>query len=73
MTPSTKAIRPRVLLIGAEWFTERPGGLNRYLADLLAALGRNDVPATAVVLGPARDTPTSVVSANSTSRSMICG
>ena len=71
MTPSTKAIRPRVLLIGAEWFTERPGGLNRYLADLLAALGRNDVPATAVVLGPARDAPTSVVSASSTSRSLL--
>jgi glycosyltransferase involved in cell wall biosynthesis len=51
----------RVLLLGDSWIGDRSGGLNRYLANLLEALGAIDVDAQAVVLGPAVGAPPSVV------------
>ncbi len=61
---------PSVLLLGEAWPTDSPGGLNRYLADLLAALERvavddGGVAPHAIVLGPATDAPSSVVRASS--------
>lgn len=50
--------RPRVLLVGLEWFATRPGGLNRYFADLVAALQAEGLDVRAVALGrPPRDLP----------------
>lgn len=43
---------PRPLLLGSEWVTARPGGLNRYLAGLVDALSRADVAPHVIVLGP---------------------
>lgn len=40
-----------VVLIGAEGFSTRNGGLNRYLEELLAALLRLGAPARAIVVG----------------------
>jgi len=60
----------RVLLIGSEWVTERPGGLNRYLADLQDALTHGGLMVTSVVLGPARDAPATVMGAGSADRSL---
>jgi glycosyltransferase involved in cell wall biosynthesis len=65
---STPSVRS--LVIGAEWFTDRPGGLNRYLADLLNALTRNGASTTAVVLGPALSAPANVVRAGSPGHSL---
>ncbi len=45
----------RPLLLGNEWVTSRAGGLNRYLAELLAALRLAECHATAVVVGHAPD------------------
>lgn len=44
--------KPRPLLIGMEWFPDKPGGLNRYFRDLLETLRGGGVPADAVVSGP---------------------
>lgn len=49
---------PRPLLLGLGW--DRPGGLNRYLRDLRAALEKQGVPTSTVVLGPGTDAPDSV-------------
>lgn len=46
---------PRPLLLGAESFPDRPGGLNRYFHDLLLALSVGEQPARGVVVGPASD------------------
>lgn len=43
----------RVALLGMEWFGARPGGLDRYLASLQAALAPLGVETSRVVLGPA--------------------
>jgi hypothetical protein len=51
----------RVRLVGDGWFPDRPGGVNRYLRELLAALVDAGVSAEAVVLGPAGDAPENVV------------
>jgi glycosyltransferase involved in cell wall biosynthesis len=61
----TSSIGARVdpLLLGEAWFTDLPGGLNRYFADLHAALGAAGSSARAVVIGPATNAPTSVVTA----------
>lgn len=40
-----------VLLVGQEWVTTRPGGLNRYLHDLLHALRDEGIRTHAVVVG----------------------
>jgi len=61
---------PRLLFIGAEWFTDRPGGLNRYLADLLEAVTRTGASTAAVVLGPALSAPANVVRAGSPEQSL---
>lgn len=50
-----------VLLIGAEWFDDLPGGLNRYLRDLLAALTSHGVLARATLVGPAESSPPMVL------------
>lgn len=43
------------LLLGMEWFSDQPGGLNRYLRDLLEAFSAGGVAARAVVVGPVAD------------------
>jgi glycosyltransferase involved in cell wall biosynthesis len=54
-------IEPRPLHIGMEWPEDRPGGLNRYVADLLAALTADGGPVpAAIVLGPAASRPSGV-------------
>lgn len=71
MAPQSEAPGdPRVLIFGNEWATTRSGGLNRYLADLLGALRRCGVPATAVVVGPADENH--VISASNPSRPLLC-
>jgi len=52
--------RPRVAVLGQGWFPDDPGGLNRYVRDLLAAFAADGEPLPAVVLGPAADTPGNV-------------
>ncbi|MGH9169497.1 MAG: glycosyltransferase family 4 protein [Acidimicrobiales bacterium] len=42
-----------MLVIGTEWFDDRPGGLARYLKDLVPALVDEGIDAGAIVLGPA--------------------
>lgn len=49
---------PRPFHIGMEWPSDRPGGLNRYVEDLVAALAADgSVEPRALVLGPAADRP----------------
>lgn len=52
--------RQPVLLLGAEWFTELPGGLNRYVRDLHGELERRGARPRALVIGPAPGAPPSV-------------
>lgn len=59
---------PRVLMVGAEWFSDLPGGLNRYLGELLAALTRAGLPARAVVVGPACGAPAGVTGVSSVTK-----
>lgn len=47
---ASKPVRP--LLLGCEWFTSIPGGLNRYLADLQSALVKVAAEPQVVVVGP---------------------
>lgn len=47
----------RPLLLGSEWVTARPGGLNRYLAGLVEALSRAGVAPQVIVLGPTPRSP----------------
>lgn len=49
MTESPRTVRP--LLVGNEWVSTRAGGLNRYLADLMVALGHQDAHPVALVVG----------------------
>lgn len=51
------------LIVGERWFTDEPGGLNRYVADLHHALQANGWPNSVMVLGPA--TGASVVAVSS--------
>lgn len=44
----------KALLLGNVWCADTPGGLDRYLAELLTALRRCGHPAVAVALGPNR-------------------
>lgn len=60
------SVRP--LLLGLGW--DRPGGLNRYVRDLHAALAENGVQLRTVVLGPGAEAPHSVVVAGDESASL---
>lgn len=50
----------RLLLIGDGWYEEKPGGLNRYWANLLRSLRDAGVSACGVIVGPASASPTGV-------------
>jgi len=60
----------RVALLGMGWLDEEPGGLNRFLHDLLFAIRALDVDARAVVTGSAPDDPW-VVGAEARTGSLI--
>src|SRR5581483_2346176 len=58
---------PAPLLLGLEWFPDRPGGLQRYFRELRQALG--DPPA--VVIGPVADAPTGLYVPASVDESLV--
>ena len=49
------------LVLGMGWFPDEPGGLNRYVRELLRALERSEFAPTAIVLGPASDPTPGVI------------
>ena len=51
---------PSSLHLGMGWFPDQPGGLNRYLRELLGAFAAAGVQSSAVVVGPAGDAPPNV-------------
>jgi glycosyltransferase involved in cell wall biosynthesis len=51
---------PGTLLLGAEWFPEDLGGLNRYFRTLVVGLIDEGMPVRGVVRGPAADAPPEV-------------
>lgn len=51
------------LILGDGWYQDRPGGLNRYVADLLAILQELGSEPRCVVIGPAAGAPSGVVPA----------
>ena len=51
------------LLLGDGWHRDRPGGLNRYVADLVDALQDLGSEPRCVVVGPGEDAPQSVIPA----------
>lgn len=61
MTPAPQ----RPLLLGLEWPSDNPGGMHRYLSELIDALHEAGTTARAVVLGPATDAPVGVLAAAS--------
>lgn len=50
-----------VLLLGAHWYEDDPGGLHRYFADLFRSLRATGLHPTGVVAGPAAHAPVGVV------------
>jgi glycosyltransferase involved in cell wall biosynthesis len=54
----TDAVVP--LLLGSEWWSDQPGGLPRYLAELFGALRGIGLRPRATVAGPALDAPVGV-------------
>lgn len=60
----SNAIPTRALLLGMGWFPDQPGGLNRYVRELLEALRAEAVDARAVVVGPAANRPPGVTVAS---------
>ncbi len=60
--------RLRPCLLGEGWPPDRPGGLNRYVSDLLAALQAEGLHAEAVVVGPAVSAPEGVTVAGEASQ-----
>jgi glycosyltransferase involved in cell wall biosynthesis len=48
-------VEPRPLLVGAEWFPDTPGGLNRTFRGLFLGLAEAGLESAAVVIGPARE------------------
>jgi glycosyltransferase involved in cell wall biosynthesis len=48
-------VKPTPLLIGAEWFPDTPGGLNRYFRGLFLGLAEAGLEPAAVVVGPVRE------------------
>jgi len=61
---------PVPLLLGAGWHGDRPGGLDRYLADLYAGLVRCGASPRATVVGPAHGAPEGVVAAGLTTQAL---
>ncbi|MEX2586900.1 MAG: glycosyltransferase family 4 protein [Actinomycetota bacterium] len=55
--------RVRPLLLGKEWPSQVPGGLNRYFSYLFTTLRSQGVPAEAVVVGPGQGVPAGVTTA----------
>ena len=53
------------LLLGAAWHGDDPGGMHRYLADLLGALHDRGTATRATLLGPGRGAPVGVFTAGS--------
>lgn len=51
----------RPVLLGDGWHEDRPGGLNRYLADLIGALRQRGTNCRGALLGPAAGAPVGVV------------
>lgn len=51
------------LVLGDGWHVDRPGGLNRYVADLIGALEDLGSRPRCIVLGPGEDAPDSVTTA----------
>ena len=51
---------PRVAVLAQGWFPDDPGGLNRYVRDLLAAFAADGEPLPTVALAPAADAPANV-------------
>jgi len=51
---------PRVAVLGQGWFPDDPGGLNRYVRDLLEAFSADGEPLTAMALSPATGAPANV-------------
>jgi glycosyltransferase involved in cell wall biosynthesis len=66
---SISAVRP--CLLGEGWPPDTPGGLNRYVSDLLSALRTAGVSARAVVVGPAAAAPPEVSVAGSTGQPVV--
>ncbi|MFA6135450.1 MAG: glycosyltransferase family 4 protein [Phycisphaerae bacterium] len=46
-----------LLVVGAEWVGDRPGGLNRYLSDLIHALRVLGEPSRTLLVGPGPSAP----------------
>lgn len=61
----TDPLRGTVLVLGKEWFTSEPGGLNRYVAALGNALRDLGHDTPTVVVGPTSGAPPSVVGVSS--------
>ena len=61
---------PRVAVLGQGWFPDDPGGLNRYVRDLLEAFAAAGEPLPAVALSPAADAPENVTLAAAASDSL---
>lgn len=51
---------PAPLLVGAEWFPDTPGGLNRTFRLLFTGMAEAGMRPAAVVVGPAEDAPSGV-------------
>jgi glycosyltransferase involved in cell wall biosynthesis len=64
----TDPLRP--LLLGMGWPSAQAGGLNRYFADLVAALEAIGAEPTAVVVGPAPGAPSNVLAAGESNSSL---
>lgn len=58
--PEGGSSRLRLGLLGMEWFSARPSGLNRYVAELRQGLEDNGVEIQAVVTGPVSEVPPGV-------------
>lgn len=65
-TPGVPAARP--LLLGMHWHGDEPGGLSRYMADLLTSLAGDGPAPPALVLGPAKGAPAGLTSVSGIER-----
>lgn len=64
-------LRGPALLLGAEWFDDRPGGLNRYLRDLSEALARSGLDHRVVVVSEAAGAPARYCGADASGRPLV--
>jgi glycosyltransferase involved in cell wall biosynthesis len=62
---------PRLLLLGMETFAARPGGLNRYIEELGAALGRRGTSVQTVVLGSEGEARQATIVVPAAGRSLV--